>query len=74
MGSGALIQTLAPHGLIDEYLLCIHPIVLGTGRRQFASGFPPTTFDLASATPTTTGIIIATYRSRPSEPSPGAST
>jgi dihydrofolate reductase len=41
MGSGALIQTLAPHGLIDEYLLCIHPVVLGTGRRQFASGFPP---------------------------------
>jgi dihydrofolate reductase len=74
MGSGALIQTLAPYGLIDEYLLCIHPIVLGTGRRQFASGFPPTTFDLAGATPTTTGIIIVTYRSRPSEPSSGAST
>lgn len=74
MGSGALIQALAPHGLIDEYMLCIHPIVLGTGHRQFASGFPPTTFDLADAAPTTTGIIIATYRSRPSQPGTGAST
>lgn len=74
MGSGTLIQALAPHGLIDEYLLCIHPVVLGTGHRQFASGFPPTTFDLAGATPTTTGIIIATYRFRTAEPGPAAST
>jgi dihydrofolate reductase len=66
MGSGALIQTLAPHGLIDEYLLCIHPLVFGTGHRLFADGFAPTSFDLVGATSTTTGVIIATYRSRPS--------
>jgi len=24
LGSGALIQSLVPHGLIDEYLLLIH--------------------------------------------------
>lgn len=64
MGSGALIRTLAPPGLIDEYLLCIHPIVLGAGHRLFAGGFPPTTFDVIDTTPTTTGVIIATYRSR----------
>ena len=32
MGSGELIQTLMREHLIDEYLLFVHPLVLGTGR------------------------------------------
>ncbi|SEG77068.1 RibD C-terminal domain-containing protein [Saccharopolyspora kobensis] len=67
MGSGALIRSLAPFGLIDEYLLCIHPLVLGTGHRLFPDGFAPTAFDVADVTPTTTGVIIATYRPTPTE-------
>jgi dihydrofolate reductase len=35
LGSGDLIQTLREHGLVDEYLLMIHPLVLGTGRELF---------------------------------------
>jgi dihydrofolate reductase len=31
LGSGALIQSLMPHGLIDEYVLLIHPLVVGSG-------------------------------------------
>jgi dihydrofolate reductase len=65
MGSGALIQQLSSAGLIDEYMLSIHPLVLGTGHRLFADGFAPTRFHLVEATPTTTGVIIATYRPRP---------
>ncbi|MBY8883670.1 dihydrofolate reductase family protein [Streptomyces sp. PTM05] len=64
MGSGALIQSLSPLGLIDEYLLCVHPLVLGTGHRLFTNGFAPTTLDLADAAPTATGVIIASYRPR----------
>jgi dihydrofolate reductase len=62
LGSGELIQSLRRRDLIDEYLLLIHPLVLGSGRRLFSDGGPAATLRLVDATPTTTGVIIATYR------------
>jgi dihydrofolate reductase len=62
MGSGELIQSLMPHNLIDEYLLMIHPLILGTGRRLFPDGTSFTSLRLVKSVPTTTGVIIATYQ------------
>ena len=62
LGSGELIQSLRRRDLIDEYLLLIHPLVLGSGRRLFCDGGPAATLRLVDATPTTTGVIIATYQ------------
>jgi dihydrofolate reductase len=62
LGSGELIQSLRDRDLIDEYLLLIHPLVLGSGRRLFPDGGPAATLRLVDATPTTTGVIIATYQ------------
>jgi dihydrofolate reductase len=62
MGSGELIQTLMRHGLVDQYLLFIHPLVLGTGRRLFADGGPPASLRLVDSTVSTTGVLIATYQ------------
>ena len=62
LGSGALIQTLIRHNLIDEFTLSIHPLALGTGRRLFADGGAPASFRLVKSVPTTTGVIIATYQ------------
>ena len=62
MGSGALADSLGRAGLIDEYLLTIHPLVLGEGRRLFPAGYPYTKLTLTSAKPAATGAIIATYR------------
>jgi dihydrofolate reductase len=50
------------HELIDEYLLLIHPLVLGAGRRLFGRGDPPATLRLVDSTVSTTGVLIATYQ------------
>jgi dihydrofolate reductase len=67
MGSGALIETLMKRGLIDEYLLVIHPLVLGTGRRMFAEGVPPRDLRLTDCKTTGRGVVIATYETRVDE-------
>jgi dihydrofolate reductase len=51
-----------PHGLIDEYVLLMHPLVFGTGRRMFPDGGASTALRLVDTVTTTTGVIIATYR------------
>jgi dihydrofolate reductase len=62
LGSGELVRSLMRRDLVDEYVLQIHPLVLGTGRRLFADGVPPASLQLVSSVTTTTGVIIATYR------------
>ena len=60
-GSGDLIGALIAADLIDEYLLMIHPLVLGSGRRLFPSG-QSAELVLADAVTTSTGVVIAAYR------------
>jgi hypothetical protein len=43
-------------------VLLIHPIVLGTGTRLFADESRAGGLELVEAKPTTTGVLIATYR------------
>jgi dihydrofolate reductase len=62
MGSGQLAQALMAAGLIDEFTLLIHPVVLGEGRRLFADGGALATMTLNELTTTTKGVAIATYR------------
>jgi dihydrofolate reductase len=69
LGSGELVQSLMRADLVDEYVLLIHPLVLGTGRRLFPDGGPPATLQLVDTKTTTTGVIIATFR--PNEPTAG---
>jgi dihydrofolate reductase len=61
MGSGVLIRSLLPHGLIDEFMLMITPVVLGAGGRLF-DDVPRTPLRLVDSQMTSTGVIIATYQ------------
>lgn len=61
LGSGDLVQTLIRHDLVDQYVLSIHPLVLGEGARLFREGSTLAKFSLVKSVPTTTGVIIATY-------------
>ena len=61
MGSGVLADSLMKRGLVDEFQLLIHPLVLGTGRRLFNDGAPHAALKLVKSVPTTTGVLISTY-------------
>jgi dihydrofolate reductase len=61
-GSGELIGALAAAELIDEYLLIIHPLVLGSGRRLFGAG-ASAELELIDSVATDAGVVIAAYRS-----------
>jgi dihydrofolate reductase len=52
--------------LVDEYVLLIHPLVLGSGRRLFTDGGPSASLRLVDTKTTTTGVVIATYH--PADP------
>lgn len=66
LGSGELVQSLMRHNLIDEYVLSIHPLVLGSGQHLFRDGGLFTALQLVDIKTTTTGVVMATYR--PAEP------
>jgi dihydrofolate reductase len=71
LGSGELIRSLMSRNLIDEFLLTINPLVLGSGRRLFTDGGPPAKFQLVESQPTTTGALIARYRLAKGAPNHG---
>ena len=62
LGSGVLLHSLMRHNIIDEYVLQIHPLVLGSGRRLFTEGGTFANLRLIDTKTTTTGVVIATYQ------------
>jgi dihydrofolate reductase len=61
LGSGELVRSLVRRNLIDQFVLLIHPLILGAGQRLFDHDGTLAKFKLAESVPTTTGVIIATY-------------
>jgi dihydrofolate reductase len=60
-GSSTLTSTLLEHGLADEMLLIVYPVLIGTGKRLFAEGSPARSFELVSTSTTPTGAMLNRY-------------
>jgi dihydrofolate reductase len=61
-GSSTLTSTLLEHGLADEVLLIVYPVLLGTGKRFFAEGTPARSFELVSTKAFPSGNVLTTYK------------
>ncbi|AXK34142.1 riboflavin biosynthesis protein RibD [Streptomyces armeniacus] len=62
-GSPGLVRSLVDQGLVDELVLLIHPVIAGEGRKKlFADDTSMKKLELVSAKPSSSGVIIATYR------------
>jgi len=62
LGSGELVQTLIENDLVDEYLLTVSPIVLGSGKRLFREADQSRSLSLVDSKTTSTGNLMLTYR------------
>lgn len=61
IGSADFAQTLFSHDLVDELLLMIFPVTLGTGKRLFGEGTIPAAFKLSESLVSSNGVIFANY-------------
>ncbi len=60
-GSSSLTSALLEHGLADELVLLLDPVLLGQGKRLFAEGTPARSFTLVGTDTTATGVVALTY-------------
>jgi dihydrofolate reductase len=61
-GSSSLTSTLLKHGLADDVMLIVYPVLLGIGKRFFADGTPALSLELVSTKPLPSGVILNTYK------------
>jgi len=63
LGSSRLVPALLAHGLVDEYQLWLHPVVLGGGKRMFGDSHGNRVdLLLVDSTTTGSGLVILTYQ------------
>jgi dihydrofolate reductase len=61
-GSSTLTSPLLEHGLADEVMLAVYPVLLGTGKRFVVEGTSARSFELVSTQAFPSGIIFNTYK------------
>jgi dihydrofolate reductase len=62
LGSGSIVAQLTAAGLIDEYQLVVHPVVLGAGKTMFAGLKENVRLKLASSRTFKNGNVVLSYR------------
>lgn len=61
-GSGTLVRWLLEHRLVDQIVLLTYPVVVGQGRRLFATTGPDLGLELLNMRSAPSGVTIQTYR------------
>jgi dihydrofolate reductase len=61
VGSASIVQALTELGLIDEYRLLLHPVVLGKGKPLFKDRNGPLNLKLVASKPFKNGVLGLTY-------------
>ena len=61
-GSATLVQSLMGTGLIDEYRFIVEPFIMGSGRRFFPDGMPPTKLRLVESKTLSSGSLAVAYQ------------
>ncbi|MHA7777760.1 dihydrofolate reductase family protein [Roseibium sp. M-1] len=61
-GSSSLTPVLLEHGLADDIILLVFPVLLGTGKRFFPASTPPRELALTVSKAAASGVLINTYR------------
>jgi hypothetical protein len=61
-GKWRVDRALLPGQLIDEFLLMVHPLLFGSGRRLFGEVGPPTNLNLVEIKATDDGVLVLSYR------------
>jgi riboflavin biosynthesis pyrimidine reductase len=66
--SAMLVDALGQHGLVDEYRLMVHPVVLGGGRRLFTDSAAVTDLTLTDCGKVGPDVLLLTCRPANREP------
>ena len=69
-GSGELVKTLMEHDLVDELVLMVFPVVLGTGKRLFQDGVDRTALKLVETKPAGSVVILTLQRAPDEDATP----
>ncbi|MFB9809542.1 dihydrofolate reductase family protein [Haladaptatus pallidirubidus] len=62
VGSGTLVRSLLDYGLLDEFVLNVHPLVLGDGKRLFEDVGERNALNLVDSKTFDSGVISLTYQ------------
>lgn len=57
-GGADLAAALNDRGLIDEFVVCVHPVVLGGGKRVFPEGKPRTAVELVESRTLDSQVVL----------------
>jgi dihydrofolate reductase len=61
-GSISIVWELIAAGLVDEYRLFVHPVIVGHGRRLFENRRARPSLELAGSRAFRSGVVLLTYR------------